>query len=455
MEQMLDELNNYYKDFRSEDRAFSKMNSSDGDYSKFTYGTTPFETFKNLIDKIKKPPKRFVVLGSSIGWQCFFWNILFPDIPTIGYEIHDVRFRFSCYIADKYELNNITLYNDTLLNAEIQDGDLIWQNNLCLIIDDLCDEVNWRALTKYDDVEIISYKSILKDHISNDRFLLINKRGEFTSFKQNEFKLPVSWTENQTFYIIQSENDTGGESWQPKYDVSFIDKDFIVPEKNLKGYDSMNISVKNVKSEKLKYLYNKNNIKKEFIETGFNVPELYLYTTKEISINDIPNQRYVVKPAHMSFSNHVSINKVDINDINKCLYKSANINEPDMMKESERGIIIEQYIKTIYELKVFVVWGCPLIGDLKKNSNEINRIDFIKKDNKYLNWEKEFRLIEEFAKKIKIDFFRIDFLYDGDKLYASECAFMPSTILPENIKDMIGKNWVRTYYEYYYPLLVQ
>ena len=90
-----------------------------------------------------------------------------------------------------------------------------------------------------------------------------------------------------------------------------------------------------------------------------------------------------------------------------------------------------------------------------KNSNEINRIDFIKKDNKYLNWEKEFRLIEEFAKKIKIDFFRIDFLYDGDKLYASECAFMPSTILPENIKDMIGKNWVRTYYEYYYPLLVQ
>ena len=80
---------------------------------------------------------------------------------------------------------------------------------------------------------------------------------------------------------------------------------------------------------------------------------------------------------------------------------------------------------------------------------------FKKKYNKYLNWEKEFRLIEEFAKKIKIDFFRIDFLYDGDKLYASECAFMPSTILPENIKDMIGKNWVRTYYEYYYPLLVQ
>ena len=49
----------------------------------FTYGTTPFETFKKVIDEVKKP-KRFVVLGSSIGWQCFFWNSLFPDIPIIG-----------------------------------------------------------------------------------------------------------------------------------------------------------------------------------------------------------------------------------------------------------------------------------------------------------------------------------------------------------------------------------
>ena len=33
---------------------------------------------------------------------------------------------------------------------------------------------------------------------------------------------------------------------------------------------------------------------------------------------------------------------------------------------------------------------------------------------------------------------RYNFLYDGNKLYASELAFMPGTFLPSEIKDFIG-----------------
>ena len=242
--------------------------------------------------------------------------------------------------------------------------------------------------------------------------------------------------------------------WSQLFDADYIDPEFIIKSDQLDDYYSMNKSRENIKSNKLKYLYNKNNIKKEFINTGFNTPELYLYTQNEISLTDLSKYNtYVVKPAHMSWSDHVYINSVNIDDINSCLHKETNRDEPLMLKECEKGIIVEEFINTIYELKVFVLWGCPLIADLRTGSTEFSRQDFITKDNDYLNWDKEFDLIEKFAEKIKIDFFRIDFLYDGNKLYASECAFMPSTILPDWVSELILSHWRKPYYKFYYPYL--
>jgi len=244
-------------------------------------------------------------------------------------------------------------------------------------------------------------------------------------------------------------------TWSPLFDVNYIDPEFIIKSNQLDDYYSMNGSRRDINSNKLKYLYNKNNIKKEFIQTGFNTPELYLYTQNEISLTDLSKYNtYVVKPAHMSWSDHVYINSVNIDDINYCLHKETNREEPVMLKQCERGIIVEEFINTIYELKVFVLWGCPLIVDLRTGNTEFSRQDFITKDNEYLNWDKEFDLIKNFAEKIKIDFFRIDFLYDGNKLYASECAFMPSTILPDWVSELILSHWRKPYYKFYYPYLV-
>ena len=243
-------------------------------------------------------------------------------------------------------------------------------------------------------------------------------------------------------------------TWSPLFDVDYIDPEFIIKSNQLDDYYSMNGSRRDINSNKLKYLYNKNNIKKEFIQTGFNTPELYLYTQNEISLTDLSKYNtYVVKPSHMSWSDHVYINSVNIDNINYCLHKETNRDEPVMLKQCERGIIVEEFINTVYELKVFVLWGCPFIADLRTGSTEFSRQDFITKDNEYLNWDKEFDLIKKFAEKIKIDFFRIDFLYDGNKLYASECAFMPSTILPDWVTELILSHWRKPYYKFYYPYL--
>jgi hypothetical protein len=177
----------------------------------------------------------------------------------------------------------------------------------------------------------------------------------------------------------------------------------------------------------------------------------------------------VAKPAHFSESVDIFIKKninqkIDLDYLNLKLneridisdkrnWRRDSINVDIDWKDTERGIILEEYINIVYELKVFVVFGEPIIGDLRTGSTELHNVDFIKKENSYLNWDKEYELIKKFAESLKIDFFRIDFIYDGNKLYASELSFMPGTFLPENIKELIGNKLRMPYLKYYYPNL--
>ncbi len=199
METIDDEMNSYMDNFMMLDLEF--IDTDDGDSSKYTYGSTPFSTFEKIVLQIKMP-KRFIVLGSSIGWQCFYWNRLFPDIPVIGYEIHDVRYDFSVYLAEKYNLNNIELYNESLIDADIQDGDLIWENNLCMGGSDICDRFNLMALKK-EDISIVSYLPILYDYQFNGNILLMDDFGGFKGLSYKTLNLPTSWTDSHHFYILE------------------------------------------------------------------------------------------------------------------------------------------------------------------------------------------------------------------------------------------------------------
>jgi hypothetical protein len=193
-----DEMNSYIRNFYMEDSDF--IDSNDGeDTFKYTYGTTPFSTFEKIVLQIKRP-KRFIVLGSGTGAQCVHWNRLFPDIPTIGYEIHDVRYDFSVYLAEKYNLKNIELYNESLIDADIQDGDLIWENNLC-IPSDICDTFNLMALKK-ENIGIVSYSPILRGYQSDGNILMIDDFGQIKGFSYKTLNLPTSWNTRQSFYIL-------------------------------------------------------------------------------------------------------------------------------------------------------------------------------------------------------------------------------------------------------------
>lgn len=193
-----EELGSYFQEYRDIDYDFSMM---EGDTLKYTYGTTPFDTFSQIVNGMRRP-KRLVVLGSSIGWQCFYWNRMFPDIPAIGYEIHDVRYDFSNYLLEKYRLDNITFFNESLVFADVQDGDLIWQNNAC-IDSELCDEVSWRALTRKKEIGIVSYRSILFDRQLDGGILLVDEAGGFSMVRQRTINLPTSWSEEQPFHILE------------------------------------------------------------------------------------------------------------------------------------------------------------------------------------------------------------------------------------------------------------
>jgi glutathione synthase/RimK-type ligase-like ATP-grasp enzyme len=245
------------------------------------------------------------------------------------------------------------------------------------------------------------------------------------------------------------------------FSVEGVPEELRVPESQLVDYNTMNLSKKYVTSETLRKYYNKFNIKSKFIEIGFNVPKTYHYLTEKTNLCELTSEldSFVAKPAHMSFGDNVFIftgkkRPTNLESLNLVIDNSTGReNEPDMLKKCDRGILIEEFVKVQWELKVFVVFGEPVIADLRQGRSELYNIDYILRQNKYLNWDLEWDLICDLAKDLKIDFFRVDFLFDGEKLYATECAFMPSTTLPKNIESYIFKKMSLPYYKYYYPHL--
>ena len=240
-------------------------------------------------------------------------------------------------------------------------------------------------------------------------------------------------------------NTTNLKSWKQAYDKSFVSQEYVTPIET--DYRKTLRHKNKVESDKIKELYNKKNVKVFFEKHGLTVPKLYYYTNVQKDITPYLREEYVAKPAHMSESDGIFINEQDFKKVNESLnesiQKSSRSTEPEMMKQAERGILVEEFIDYNYEFKVFVLYGCPIVGDLRNGPKEWHRIDMIDKNNKYFNWDKEYDICKKIAKELRIDFFRIDFLYNKkeDKLYAGEMAFRPSTLLGTKIEKLIYSKW--------------
>jgi hypothetical protein len=181
---ILKDLEDYIKNMRSEDkRHIEHMISSNNalSYKDFTYGTTPYETAITLIDSVSKKYDRFVVVGASIGWMNFYFNDKYPDIETLGIDIHRGRIRFGKSLIKKYNLSNISLDVDDLYKFEFKSTDLIWMSNCCFDKNSFEDIFN-KIIGEHPEISIISYKP-------------------FSGAKYKRYKLPVSWMENQPFWV--------------------------------------------------------------------------------------------------------------------------------------------------------------------------------------------------------------------------------------------------------------
>ena len=232
-------------------------------------------------------------------------------------------------------------------------------------------------------------------------------------------------------------------NWQPQFNYSYVDVKYKTPIE--KDYRKTLWNKNKIECETIKKLYNKYEVKRFFESYELTVPKLYYYTNIERDIEHILSyhKKYVAKPAHMSESDGIFINDKNYEKVNKSLNdklkKTSRSTEPKMMKETEKGMLIEEYIEYDYEFKVFVLYGCPIVGDLRNGSKEWHRVDMIDKNNDYFDWDKEYDICKQIAKDLRIDFFRIDFFYNKkeDKLYAGEMAFRPSTLLGSKIEEFI------------------
>ena len=151
----------------------------------FTYGSTPYNTAKGLIDEIDKTPQRFVVFGASTGWMCFYWNEMFPNIETIGIDLHPGRIEFGNKLIKEHGLKNIKLKVANAFDFKLENTDLLWQSNLCfenLMAEKLTNSI----IDDYPDIAIISYKPIFyaRKYVKKHYF-------------------PVSWMEKQPFFTYE------------------------------------------------------------------------------------------------------------------------------------------------------------------------------------------------------------------------------------------------------------
>ena len=177
------------------------------------------------------------------------------------------------------------------------------------------------------------------------------------------------------------------KSWKPTYGKNDIAPQYRTPIES--DYRETLRHKNKVESDKIKELYNKYNVKVFFEKHGLTVPKLYYYTNVQKDITPYLREEYVAKPAHMSESDGIFINEKDFQKVNESLnesiQKSPRSTEPEMMKQADKGILVEEFIDYDYEFKVFVLYGCPIVGDLRNGPKEWHRVDMIDIENPYFD----------------------------------------------------------------------
>jgi hypothetical protein len=184
---LLNDLTEYIGKYRGKDNEVSKELTKNLGKDVFIYGSTPYDTAKKLITSISKEPKRFVVVGTSIGWVNFYWNDIYPNIPTVGLDLHNFRVDYGNELIEKHNLSNIEIIVEDVYKFQFKEGDMVWLSNLCfdskIVAEFMCD-----LIKSYKDISLISYRPIKCDGFRH---------------RVKTYKLPASWMPEQPFFVYE------------------------------------------------------------------------------------------------------------------------------------------------------------------------------------------------------------------------------------------------------------
>lgn len=135
------------------------------------YGTTWLESWWKLAQKADlyaHDAACMVVLGSSIGWQCFLGHLHLGYASCIGYEILTSQVADSRHLARTFGLEeHVTFHCKDAMMADVSEANLVWLNIYAWPIDvkqHLCDKL-LKELTA--ETVVVSYEAI-PDHFTDE-----------------------------------------------------------------------------------------------------------------------------------------------------------------------------------------------------------------------------------------------------------------------------------------------
>ena len=164
------------------------LDSAQSDSAATAYGTTWLESWWHLADQAKlyaDDVASMVVLGSSLGWQCFLGHLHLGYASCVGYEILKSQVAESQQLAEDFGLQNaISFRCQDALTAQIRGAKLVWLNTYAwptevkqILCKKMLKELSAGAL-------VVSYEAIPDDFA---------KDGEISLELQSVEEMETSW----------------------------------------------------------------------------------------------------------------------------------------------------------------------------------------------------------------------------------------------------------------------
>ncbi len=177
-------FNELYREIDGISISLSERNKLNITSKEFVYGEIEFDSFIELLEKIKPSPEDiFYDLGSGTGKPCIAISLAYDIKKAVGYEILESLWEVSNQILKKLKekiqknLPEIEFRRGNFLEEDISDGTIIFSHATC-----------------FEDSTMEKLEEKLKKLKNGSRIILITKKLKSNNFKLlDEGEKKMSW----------------------------------------------------------------------------------------------------------------------------------------------------------------------------------------------------------------------------------------------------------------------